>query len=420
MNVLGIIAEFNPFHNGHLHLIDAAKNDHNFAAVVCVMSGNFMQRAEPAICGKWSRAEMALDSGVDLVIELPFGFAVRSAYYFARGAVQLLARTGVVTHLGFGSEAGRLDDLQKIAALLADEPDDYKLQLKKYLARGLSYPAARSKALQDFMGLKIINAETLLNGPNNILAIEYLRNIKQGDIKLTPFTIPRKGQHYHSHNISHLTSAKAIRSKLYDNPVITPDIAQALPPTSQRILLREIIAGRAPVLADSLEQAILTNLRGKTISSLRQIFEVSEGLEYRIKEAANSSGSLEQLRRGIKSKRYSLSRVNRILLYTFFNLSPEQMTVFDQHGPLYFHILAVSSKGREILLEMKNKSSLPILSRGSEVKKMSQIKEENAAADMLALDIRATDIYSLLLPSPEMRQGSQDFLTSPVTENRIR
>ena len=417
MSVLGIVAEFNPFHNGHLYLLNTARNNNSFDAVVCVMSGSFLQRAEPAFCSKWSRAEMALNAGIDLVIELPFCFAVRSAYYFARGAVQLLSKTGVVTHLGFGSENGRLDDLQKIASILAEEPDDYRTLLKQFLGQGLSFPAARSKALQQFIGPQVSNIEELMSGPNNILAIEYLHNIKKDNLNLSPFTIPRLGQHYYSQKLSNFSSATAIRTALHKNPVITPDISQALPLSSQNILTREFASGRAPVLPDSLELAILASLRSMTISSLKEIYEISEGLEYRIKEASNLSGSLDQLRSRIKSKRYSLSRINRILLYTFFALTKEHIAVFDQHGPQYFHILAVSSKGREILQEMKNKSGLTILSRGSEVKRLSKEKEKSVAGDMLAFDILATDIYSLLLPHPEMRGGGQDFLNSPLVIN---
>ena len=165
MNVLGVIAEFNPFHNGHKYFIDTAKKNGPFDAVVSVMSGNFSQRAQPTICDKWSRAEMAIQGGVDVVIELPLCFSVRSAYYFARGAVQLLARTGVVSHLGFGSEEGQLDTLMRIASLLAAEPDDYRALLKKWLAQGLSYPVARSQALQQYLGSQSNDVYELLKVP---------------------------------------------------------------------------------------------------------------------------------------------------------------------------------------------------------------------------------------------------------------
>jgi len=416
LSVLGIVAEFNPFHNGHRHFITTAKNSGSFDAVISVMSGNFLQRSEPAVCDKWSRAEMALKSGVDLVIELPFCFAVRSAYYFARGAVQLLARTGVVTHLGFGSEHGQLESLEEIASILVKEPDDYRALLKELLAQGLSFPAARSQALQKFLGPQSIGLEKLLSGPNNILAIEYLHNIKQDNLNLLPFTIPRQGEGYHSQNMSGsgFSSASAIRTALHKDPVISDEIAQTLPPSSRIILEREISAGRCPIPPDALEQFILANLRNISLSSLKDIYEISEGLEYRIKKASLQSGSLEELRRRIKSKRYSLSRINRILIYSFFNLTKEQVDVFDQHGPLYIHILAFSSKGREILQRVKNKSSLTVLNSGSQVKKLSREKGTSTAGDMLALDILSSDIYSLLSPLSEMRGGGKDFLTSPL------
>ena len=416
MSVLGIIAEFNPFHKGHEHLINTAKKNGSFDAVVCVMSGNFSQRAEPAVCDKWSRAEMALQGGVDLVIELTFAFAVRSAYYFARGAVQLLARTGVITHLGFGSENGQLDPLLKIASLLANEPDEYRNQLKDLLGQGLSYPAARSRALQHYFGPQAADLAELMNGPNNILAIEYLHNIIQDQINLQPFTISRQGDGYHSQQISGsgFSSAGAIRTALLNDPVITEKIEQALPESSRQILEREISMGRAPISPNALEQIVLANLRSMSLSSLSQIYEISEGLEYRIKEASLHSGTLEELRRKIKSKRYSLTRINRILIYSLFHLTKEQIDILDQHGPQYFHILAFSSTGRKILQKIKNKSSLPILSRGSQVKKLSQEQGSSEAGDLLALDILASDIYSLLSPASAMRGGGKDFLTSSL------
>ena len=418
MNVLGVIAEFNPFHNGHKYFIDTAKKNGPFDAVVSVMSGNFSQRAQPTICDKWSRAEMAIQGGVDVVIELPLCFSVRSAYYFARGAVHLLAQTGVVSHLGFGSEQGQLDMLMKIASLLAAEPDDYRVLLKNSLAQGLSYPVARSQALQQYMGSQSNDVYELLKGPNNILAIEYLHNIIKDNLNLQPFTIPRQGDDYHSQCISgsDYSSAGAIRTALYKKPVITSAIEKVLPDSSRFILQREILEGRAPIGSETLGPIILSNLRQMELASLKEIYEVSEGLEHRIKTASLQSGSLEELRQEIKSKRYSLSRIDRILLYSLFHLNKEQFAALDQQGPQYFHILAFSSKGREILQTIKNSSPLPILSRGSQVKKLSG-ETDSLAGNLLAVDILASDIYSLLAPWPEMRKGGKDFLTSSLYVN---
>ncbi len=413
MAILGIVAEYNPFHNGHLYLLEKSRQQGDFSATVVVMSGNFLQRGEPAFCDKWARAEMALNAGVDLLIELPFCFATRSAYYFAKGAVQLLQRSGVVTHLAFGSESGQLSQLQEIAGILAHEPESYKTALKKRLSQGWSFPLARSSALQEYMGGDKKQLQEILPGPNNILALEYLRVIEEEGIPLLPLTIPRQGSSFHSSDLSPYSSARAIRQALYHN-LDWEKITNSISPATEKILQREIALGRAPIGPDSLEQAIMVNLRLVSTDYLREIYEISEGLEFRIKEAANSCGTLEELRQFIKSKRYSLTRINRTLLYTLFALSKNQVKLYDQHGPQYLHILGFSAKGQEILQEIKIKSKLKIFSRGSEMKQARDENPGTVLAEMIKLDCQATDIYSLLFPDPATRRAGRDFTTSPV------
>lgn len=415
-SVLGIIAEFNPLHKGHLHFIQSAQQRYDFSATVCVMSGSFVQRGEAALCNKWVRTRMALQAGVDLVIELPFCFAVRSAYYFARGGIELLYRTGVVSHLAFGSENGQLEQLQSIAAIIADENPDYKNHLKYYLAKGLSFPAARAQTIQKIMGKQITGLEQIIQQPNNILALEYLRVLEQESLPLQPFTVPRKGSGYNNRELSPYASASAIRHALLERPSLE-GVTGFIPEEPGALLQQEIDAGRAPVNPDVLEQAVLAKLRIIPLNRLGRIYEITEGLEHRIQEAAISSGTLEELRQSIKSKRYSMTRINRILLYSLLELETEQMLDFDQHGPLYLHILGFSTKGRKILQEMKNKSSVRIISRGSEVKEACLDRSDPAIQAMLGLDIKSTDIYTLLYPKASARHGSVDYTTSPVIIN---
>jgi len=411
-SVLGVIAEFNPFHNGHLHLIQAAREVHDFSAIVCVMSGNFLQRGETAICSKWVRTRMALDAGVDLVIELPFCFAVRSAYYFARGSIELLYRTGAVTHLAFGSESGDLKKLRSIATIITHEDQEYKTHLKHYLARGLSFPAARSRTIQNVLGERITDLEHTIMQPNNILALEYLRVLEQESLPIQPLTISRRGSGYHHLEISPYPSASAIRARLLDDRIT--EIEGSMPPACLASLQQEITLGRAPVTMETLEHTILSRLRTIPLDKLAQIYEITEGLEYRIREAAMESGTLHELKHYIKSKRYSLTRINRLLLYLLLDVEKEAMHAFDQRGPLYAHILGFSTKGRKILQNIKNKSSLHILNRGSDVKNVCTDSTNPTLRAMLDLDVRATDIYTLLYPNPSTRHGSQDFTTSPV------
>lgn len=413
MSVLGIIAEYNPFHNGHLYLLKRAQQEQEFAATMVVMSGNFLQRGEPAFCDKWARAEMALHGGVDLVIELPFCFAARSAYFFAKGALQLLQHSGVVTHLAFGSESGQLSQLQEIAKVLAQEPESYRAVLKKGLSQGLPFPLARSSALQEYLGGEKKELQELLLGPNNILALEYLRVIEEEGFSLHPLTVPRQGSSFHSHELSPYSSASAIRQALYQD-LGWEKASPSLPPASKKILQEEIAQGRAPVRPDSLEQAILVKLRLLSSDDLREIYEVSEGLEFRIKAAANTCGTLEELRRQIKSKRYSWTRINRTLLYILFALSKKQIELCDQHGPQYLHLLGFSAKGREILQEIKIKSKLKLFSRGSEMKQAYDENPDTVLAAMIELEQQASDIYSLLFPRASARRAGRDFTTPPV------
>lgn len=415
MAVLGIVAEFNPFHNGHLHFLQQARQRGDFSAIVCVMSGSFLQRGEPAICNKWARAKMALHSGVDLVIELPFCFAVRSAYYFARGAIQLLDRTGVVTHLAFGSEAGSLGTLKPLSRIIATEPMEYKQHLKAQLAAGLSYPAARARALEQYLHGQINNLQDILASPNNILALEYLRVLDEDSLPVEPFTVVRADAGYHSTEISSLASASAIRQALAANNQGLEIIAPSLPPASLEILKAEIAQGRAPVLPHALSPLVLANLRTSAPEQLRHIYEVAEGLEYRISQAAQSSCSIEELTRFIKSKRYSLTRISRILLYSLCHLNKNQIEAFDQCGPKYLHILGFSSKGRKILQMIQDKSEITVFNRGSDIKNACcSSAGPNPMTQMLQLDVTATDLYTLLYPQQSQRTGRQDFTTSPV------
>jgi len=411
MAVLGIIAEFNPFHNGHLHLLQEANKREQFSATICVMSGNFLQRGEAALCNKWSRTAMALQAGADLVIELPFGFAVRSAYYFARGAIQLLQRTGVVTHLAFGSESGQLSELQNLAHYLSNESPAYQAELKQHLAQGISFASARSLALQSL--IPDTNLHNLLLQPNNILALEYLHVLEEENVSIVPFTILRQGSGYHSPELSPMASASAIRLALLAGENLET-MATTLPPSSLALLQQEIQNGRAPISMDALEQALLLKLRSSSSADLVNIYELSEGLENRILQGAMQCGTLKELKHFIKSKRYSLTRINRILLYILLELHSSQITSFDKYGPMYLHVLGFSTQGQKILQEIKNKSALRILNRGSEVKQACQDQSDPGLQSMLNLDVRATDIYTLLYPDPRHRKGGQDFTNSPI------
>jgi len=413
MVVLGVVSEYNPFHNGHQYLLEQAGETENFDAIICVMSGSFTQRGEAAIFNKWSRAEMALRSGADLIIELPFCFAVRSAYYFARGALQLLQRTGVVTHLAFGCENSHLPTLQGIADILSHEPEDFKTLLKKNLSNGLSFPLARSRALQNLPSLLNRDLQGTLLGPNNILAIEYLRVLQEDNIHFQPIAIKRKGSHFHDTMVSSLPSATAIRQALTQNPDLS-SLRTSLSPGSLEVIERELTSGRKSSGLESIEQAIIMKIRSMSVNELASIYEITDGLEYRIKEAANNAGTLDQLLAQIKSKRYNMTRICRSLLYILFSINKSEIDLFDHFGPQYLHLLAFSAKGQKILQSMKIYSRLPIVNRASDMKRLCEENPESVLSQMANLERRATDVYSLLYANPDQRKGSLDYTTSPI------
>lgn len=413
MQVLAIIAEYNPFHHGHRYLIEAAGQNQKFDGIICVMSQDFVQRGEAALCSKWARAQMALRGGVDLVIGLPFVCAVRSAYYFARGALEIIAHCGVASHLAFGSESGDLEQLQYLARIIAQEPDEYKGLIKKYLAQGLSFAAARAQALQNYAEAGNGVIESLLWGPNNILALEYLRSIHELGLAIQPLTIKRKGPGYHNTELAKLASATAIRQALLDSKS-GDNMTASMPQYSWEILKREIALGQAPINSDLLETAILSRLRTMDRHEIKQIYEVSEGLENRIYEAARSCGTLTGLRQYIKSRRYSMTRINRILLYSLLGISQSMMAELDQQGPSYLHVLGFSPRGREILQQVKNHCRVPIFNRGKDLKRFYEENRGYPSGTMLELDIKAADIYRLLMPNPNARTGGREFTTSPL------
>ena len=260
MKVLGIVSEYNPLHSGHVYHIKASLEKTGATHTICVMSGHFVQRGEPALVDKWARTTMALQSGIDLVLELPVVFSCASAELFAYGAVRTLHHTGIVDYLSFGSEQGELGSLWRIASALYDEPAVYRDLLRKHLSDGHSFPVAREKALTGYLrGLP----ENIMSQSNNILAIEYLKALKSLRSNMQPTTIKRHGSSYQSTVINQsFSSASAIRSFLKDGGSINnPLLAGNLPEASLRILQECFQNGRGPVYAKPFANIILHKLR---------------------------------------------------------------------------------------------------------------------------------------------------------------
>jgi len=375
MPVAGIIAEYNPFHNGHLHHLQETKRRLSDCALVCVMSGHFLQRGEPALADKWARAEMAVAQGVDLVLELPVLYSCRSAYWFGRGGLALLAATGIITHFSFGAEDDNISQLERTAQFLAQENADFQEALRQNLKRGLSYPRARAMTLDSLLD---INGE-LWSKPNNVLALAYLRAVQELKLPLIPLPIRRSGSAYHAEQLKpgENPSATAIRTYINSVPRLQfPDaLAQMqdfLPAGTQNILAREYRSGRCPVQLEDLAPQILTLLRRSTVQELSEIVDVSEGLESRLKEAALSATTLSGFLNAVKTKRYTYTRLQRFLIHLLLNYTKEKETVLPD-GPPYLRVLAFNQQGQLLLKELKKKTSLPVITKDGHSRRLSQL-----------------------------------------------
>jgi len=429
MSVLGIVSEYNPFHNGHKYHLEQSKVLCGSDYVVCVMSGNFIQRGEPAVIDKWARAEMALLSGVDLVIELPVVYAMSSAEFFAYGAVKILDSIGITDFICFGSEAGSLDELNNIADILNSEPEKYKSSLKGFLSEGLSFPAARENALNIYLkaaGHKSDNPGELIKGSNNILAIEYLKALKKSGSKIKPQTIKRIANTYSSDKLEGtISSATAIRShilsmeemkknrtsKASDLQVLMDSLADSLPPLCFSILQREFKAGRGPVFSADFESSVLSALRRMNAEEISKLPYIAEGLENRIKSAADISGSLNSLIENVSTKRYTRTRIQRCLFSILTGLKNKEFLEFNLWGgPQYIRILGFNNKGRQLLSEINKYASLPVIIKTADFKNSCN----PLLSKMLDIESASTDQYVLAYSGQDNKKSGQEYTRNIV------
>ena len=416
MKVLGIVAEYNPFHNGHSYHLQESLRQTQADYAVCVMSGHFLQRGEPALLDKWARTQMALKAGIDLVIELPFAYAVRSAQDFAFGALTILEATGVVDYLSFGSELGELDKLQNLARILVKEPPELGILIRKELASGCPYPQAQARALQTLFP----NFSEEIWQPNNILALEYLKALIQLESQIQPVTIKRKQVQYHDLEISeNFASATGIRELIKKGKTRDLSFSETLEPirpvvpeSTLALLTEEFTLGKGPIFLEDFSQIILSSLRKSTPEEIAKYPDVIEGLEQRIKKKAHQATDLENLLVEIKTKRYTRTRIQRILIHHLLGFSSDLALLFKKAGgPQYLRILGVSSKGMNLLKEIRQKSTLPLIQKVTSYKK-EKSSYSPALEKMLKLDFLASDLYCLAYPSHQYRKGGRDFYCS--------
>lgn len=388
MNAVGIIAEYNPFHNGHLYHLLESKKKAGADCAVAVISGSFTQRGEPAFLDKWTRAEIAVKNGVDLVIELPFIYACNNAEYFARGAVSLLDRLGAVTHLSFGSEHGELGDLMRAAEILAEETPEFKEAIRIHLSKGLSYPKARYEALLQCD--HTLPAQILLS-PNNILAVEYLKQWIRLKSAMKPITVKRIGTGYHDPLIKgNLASASAIRARLLAGGGFH-EVWDCVPEATAEAL-RGLSREEIVTFAD-LFPLLMYRIRTLEKEQLALILSAGEGLENKLKKAAEKARTADEILRGVKSKRYTETRICRLLIHTLTGLKRDEFFSMTESGLLYARVLAFSEKGAFLLRAVKKKecSTIPVVTNINK-----EISRDDPVRTLLKYDILASDIWNLL------------------------
>lgn len=386
MQTTGIIAEYNPFHNGHLYHIQETKRLTQ-QPVIVVMSGSFMQRGEPAVLSKWQRASCAVQGGADLVLELPCVFTLRSAEFFAKGAVQLLAATGCVNTLACGTEHPQ-SDFEAAASLACSA--EAQTRLHELLQSGLSYAQAWEK---------ILGTNTAFRSPNDILALEYTKALLQTAADIQPLYLQRTDEGYNSTSIGNsIASASAIRRAMADG---NESWQQAVPDYTHAALA----AGGYD--AQLLWQLLKYRLRLLSPQQLAERCEASEGLENLLSKAADCA-SLQSALAACSSKRYTASRIRRLLLQILLDLPK---AVWQKQSPAYMRVLSFNNIGRQLLHRMKTSAQLPIINK---LGKNALCNDSVAYRTQLSAEVTATDLWSLLQKDAALNRSGNDFYQSPV------
>jgi predicted nucleotidyltransferase len=412
MKVVGLITEYNPFHNGHKYHIEQARKITDADYCIAVMSGNFVQRGTPAVMDKYSRTQMALNNGVDLVLELPVCYATGSAEYFAHGAVSILDKLGVVDTLCFGSECGDISLLTKASRYLLQAPEAFHLQLQDYMRDGLTYPAARGKALEQTMGASDHSEKhslvKIMTEPNNILGIEYGKALIKLASSIEPITIKRITAHYHAQELTPVTaltdkepeqntpvisSATAIRNAINQQKEHTVEsiiaAAQSVP-EDVALYLKENYQITYPITEEDFAQVIKYKLRHENSRSLADYLDITPDLAERLKNLKDYNQSLGTLIQEIKTKNMTLTRINRALIHVLLNIRTEalQNYISADYTP-YARILGIKKESTPLLRSIEKNGRIPVITK---VSKANQ-QLDPLGMQMLSEDIFAADIY---------------------------
>ena len=408
MKVVGLIAEYNPFHNGHLYHIEKAKEITGADYVIVVMSGNFVQRGAPAIMPKHIRAEVALEAGVPLVLELPVCFATGSAEYFAAGAISLLENLGCVDSICFGSECGDYELLEKIARVTADEPEEYKILLKKYLANGFSFPLARQRALQEYFHDDAL--DKVLEQPNNILGAEYIKALYRTKSHMKADTIKRMVSGYHDDSLnSGYSSASAIRKLLaytgrslrlesdgmFDEPSLSEVLTRLETEVPKECIrfLEETHHTRYPIYENDFSSILKYKLLTETKETLTEYLDVTEEIANRIINHTNYFITIDQFCNLLKTKDTTYARISRCLFHILLNIKVSDMQLFKEQGYCqYARVLGFRKDGKKLLSAIKKYSDTPLITKLSQAETLSE-----SGQLMIKQDIFAADLYESIV-----------------------
>lgn len=429
MKAVGLITEYNPFHNGHKYHIEEAKRAAGADYAVAVMSGDFVQRGAPALIDKYSRAEMALLNGADLVLELPVCYAAGSAEFFAQGAVSVLDQLGIIDALCFGSECGDIGLLREAALFLAEAPEGFDERLQAFLKDGLTYPAARLRALQHTLkSNRVTNEEALskiLTEPNNILGIEYIKALHLMNSPIAPITIQRIAAHYHA---ADLTSPRNPADTMFSagssaantapdpavnsrpgNPVISSatairkaigsiglpenyfeEIRHSVPEEVFRILTGQYLK-TYPVTEEDFSSVIRYKLLSEDKQSLSSYMDISRELADRIKNFTNYHSSISALTQALKTRNLTLTRINRALIHLLLNIKASDVAEYNRNGyARYARVLGIKKESSRLLRKIEECGRIPVITRVSKAEEQL----DSLGMRMLSGDIFAAHLYN--------------------------
>lgn len=389
IKVVGLIVEYNPFHNGHLYHLENSKKNTKADYTIAIMSGSFTQSGNIAIYDKFTRAKLAIENGVDLVLELPTIYSNSSANYFAFGAINILDRLNIIDSICFGSECDNITLLENIAKTLLHFDDKINDEIKSINSNGMSYVKSRDKILRSFLTADELEC---IKSPNNILGIEYIKNIYLLNSKITPYLIKRKDSDFNDILLSkntNFTSATSIRNCIRENKL---DVIKKYVPAS----CFNVISSTSPLFNEKLFEILKYIIISSSKDKIKNIFEVNEGLENKILKEINTSNSYDEYVQNIKSKRYSLVKIKRMLNNIILNITKDDFNYAYTNKIGYAHILACSKRGKKLLPEISKNSDIELITSINN-KILSSFKHD--IVKYLNFDIFSSNIHSILTKS---------------------